>query len=62
MLDIFIILGGGAKNKTTKPIRWPWIITTIIICALDLTATSIYANDSFHTRVCSRQLTRFNFS
>lgn len=54
MLIIFHILGGGAKNKTTKPIRWPWIVITIMICALDLTATSIYANDTFHTRVSYR--------
>ncbi|XP_026315858.1 uncharacterized protein LOC113227174 isoform X3 [Hyposmocoma kahamanoa] len=50
------LMRGGAKDKTTKPIRWPWIIITILICALDITATSIYANDSFHTRTLAESI------
>nr|XP_013189143.1 unnamed protein product [Amyelois transitella] len=50
--SIFIIMG-GARNDKSKGVRFPWIMTTLTVCALDLVATVIYANDSFHTRTLS---------
>ncbi|XP_075991304.1 uncharacterized protein LOC142986640 [Anticarsia gemmatalis] len=48
-----VIILGGARNKQSKSMRWPWIIITVAICILDLVATVTYANDSFHTRTLS---------
>ncbi|XP_053623719.1 uncharacterized protein LOC128682833 isoform X2 [Plodia interpunctella] len=50
--SICIIMGGG-KNDRRKIVRLPWVIITLAICVLDLVATVIYANDSFHTRTLS---------
>uniref|UniRef100_A0A2A4JN87 Uncharacterized protein n=2 Tax=Heliothis virescens TaxID=7102 RepID=A0A2A4JN87_HELVI len=44
------MLRGGARDEQTKCMRWPWIISTVAACALDLVASVTYANDSFHTR------------
>ncbi|CAB3225678.1 unnamed protein product [Arctia plantaginis] len=48
-----VIILGGAKNKQSKAMRWPWIIVTVAICGVDLVAAVIYANESFHTRTLS---------
>lgn len=45
------VLVGGAKNKQSKAMRWPWIIVTVAVCGVDLVAAVIYANESFLTRV-----------
>lgn len=50
---VFMLTVGGAKDKQSKCIRWPWIMTTVAACGVDLVATVTYANDSFHTRVSS---------
>ncbi|XP_039764169.1 uncharacterized protein LOC120636668 isoform X2 [Pararge aegeria] len=41
---------GGTLNEYSRPIRWPWVAVTVAVCAVDLVATVIFANDSFHTR------------
>ncbi|XP_031767361.1 uncharacterized protein LOC113521361 isoform X2 [Galleria mellonella] len=53
MIASVIIIIGGAKNKQSKGMRWPWITVTVAVCGVDLVATVIYANDSFHTRTLS---------
>lgn len=50
-LKILCFTVGGAKNNQSKSARWPWIVVTVAMCALDLVATVSYANDSFQTRV-----------
>ncbi|CAH2218404.1 jg2052, partial [Pararge aegeria aegeria] len=45
-----ILLAGGTLNEYSRPIRWPWVAVTVAVCAVDLVATVIFANDSFHTR------------
>ncbi|XP_049695983.2 uncharacterized protein LOC110374234 isoform X3 [Helicoverpa armigera] len=49
MSSVFMLMG-GARDEQTKCRRWPWIITTVAACGLDLVAAVTYANDSFHTR------------
>ncbi|KAJ8737216.1 hypothetical protein PYW07_000487 [Mythimna separata] len=53
LISSVIIIMGGARDKQTKCMRWPWIITSAAVCALDLVASVTYANDSFHTRTLS---------
>ncbi|XP_026730290.1 uncharacterized protein LOC113495646 isoform X3 [Trichoplusia ni] len=53
IINSVIIIMGGAKDKQSKCIRWPWIMTTVAACGVDLVATVTYANDSFHTRSIS---------
>ncbi|XP_046977594.1 uncharacterized protein LOC124543420 [Vanessa cardui] len=50
LLTSAIIMTGGLKNDYSKPIRWPWIMVSVCICALDVVATVIFANDSFYTK------------
>ncbi|CAH2103557.1 unnamed protein product [Euphydryas editha] len=50
LLTSAIIMTGGLKNDYSKPIRWPWIMVSVCVCATDVVATVIFANDSFHTR------------
>ncbi|XP_047525047.1 uncharacterized protein LOC125062868 isoform X2 [Pieris napi] len=44
-----ILIASWTNNKRT-PTKWPWIVTTISICALDVVAIVIFANDVFFTR------------
>ncbi|XP_045531709.1 uncharacterized protein LOC123718839 isoform X1 [Pieris brassicae] len=44
-----ILIASWSSNKRT-PTKWPWIVTTIGICALDVVAIVIFANDVFFTR------------
>ncbi|CAF4752511.1 unnamed protein product [Pieris macdunnoughi] len=44
-----ILIASWTNNKRT-PTKWPWIVTTIGICALDVIAIVIFANDVFFTR------------
>lgn len=53
LISSVIIIMGGARDKQTKCMRWPWIITSAAVCGLDLVASVTYANDSFHTRTLS---------
>ncbi|CAH0716158.1 unnamed protein product, partial [Brenthis ino] len=56
LLTSAILMTGGAKNNHSKPIRWPWIIVSVAVCALDVVATVIFANDSFYTRTLNDML------
>ncbi|XP_049885096.1 uncharacterized protein LOC126380037 isoform X2 [Pectinophora gossypiella] len=53
LITCFGIMRGGAENKQSKPIRWPWLMLTVAICGLDLVATVTYINDTFHTKTLS---------
>ncbi|CAK1588757.1 unnamed protein product [Parnassius mnemosyne] len=48
-----ILMTGGAKNARTRLVRWPWIITTVFTCILDVVASVTFINDSFYTRTLS---------
>ncbi|XP_022118482.2 uncharacterized protein LOC110995568 isoform X2 [Pieris rapae] len=45
-----IILIASWSNNRKTPTKWPWIVITIGICALDVVAIVIFANDVFFTR------------
>ncbi|XP_045458489.1 uncharacterized protein LOC123668842 [Melitaea cinxia] len=53
LLASAIIMTGGLKNDYSKPIRWPWIMVTVCICASDVVASVIFANEWFSTRTFS---------
>ncbi|KAL0902419.1 hypothetical protein ABMA27_000296 [Loxostege sticticalis] len=51
-VSILMILG-GANNSSSKHVRWPWVIVTVMASGVDLVAAVIYINDTFYTRTFS---------
>ncbi|XP_038216800.1 uncharacterized protein LOC119835837 [Zerene cesonia] len=56
-LAIIWCLGSGIMMRSgrinDRVTVWPWVMTTVAMCTLDLIATVIFINDTFYTRTLS---------
>ncbi|XP_023940861.1 uncharacterized protein LOC112047833 [Bicyclus anynana] len=50
MTTTIILLAGTKRTHYSRRIRWPFVTLTICMCVFDIIASTIYANDAFHTR------------